>query len=360
MLIQRFLNGLIFKIPEKLLGLRTVEVVDNGHTFHGSVRLVKVEYSGESALRITVEGFSFLGSPLRMLVSVCATSAWTNIEVLNGNRAGRFPQCRNYRPVPDFPHLKSQRRQFKVNPDSVTSAGIWSTDLQVKVLPPTHYDATSLSDMMSRSYAGEPPVSIDFAPIYDKKVKRNVIHDTIASWQADTRTRLSDSTASAVERGFEDKTDLLEEYSEEYDGQFYRADDFVASVVRLYLYVARRKLNHGASEAQTAIPTFALAFGSERDTTTGITFFYPVAKFLKELRNRYLLKIGWIEFLSRPDKMQIKEKEDYKGETSDEIGFSPGIHTIIVEGSGQKCSWDLDIAAGPSTAPYHCPDTPHN
>jgi hypothetical protein len=233
--------------------------------------------------------------------------------------------------------------------------------LQVELKVGKYLGVSGFAKMMAGDYPGEPPLSLDVAPLYDNKISPNTIRRTMASWQRDTGTTLSDADASKIRRSFErkDSLSLLTNYSEQYDGQFYRADDFVQAVVRMYLFETRRKAM-GTQKSELSVRPSELrkvAYGQTSPAKTP-KFSDTVFEFLTNLRDRYLLKTGWLEFDScRDHPMGVWDGENLLGKTSDEFGFSEGIHNIKVEGIGGKCTWDLDVIPGLLPARW-CPEIP--
>lgn len=350
-------SGLIFKTPKGIEGPQVITLIEGAQTAVGSVRFVTVRLSDNSNLGVEIGGLSSIGSPIRMLISTCSFPYMTPaFSVQSGIAAGRFRECRP-RDAGE-PKAKSQRRQLSIEPTAVSPGGLWSTNLTLSFI---RRSQIPFLDSLIAGDAGDPPIVIDFAPLFETQATKQIIGSTIESWQRGTGIRLPDATVQKVRSDFIGYLPRLQEWAVAYDGLFYRADDFIASIVRLYLYTARdrsgaRQVGLRAANTSTVVGRFLMQ--QSRDPRKDGAL-YSVAKFMSDLRDHYLLKIGFIEFKSDPPRvfMNIREGGSSLGQTDDEIGFTVGKHRVLVGEGDEACPFVLDIIEGPSTTPFICRST---
>lgn len=352
-------SGVLFRPPQQLSGPQEVTVTEQGATATSLIHLLNIQFesvavrdpSKNEEVRVTVSGLSAIAMPLRMLAATCSLSWGTNLRLLNGQKAGRFPQCTS---------ISTERREYLIRSEGISPSGVWYQNVTLRRLHQRGEPADGLLDAFYGKAGDEPRIAFDVQPIFDRKVDAAAISSSIGSWQNITETKLSALLADRVRRDFNQQLSLLEQYADDFQGSLTHANDFVESVVRLYLYEVRQK----ASGKQELAGSGRFRLFAQAPRTSGYAKTmneapYKVARFLKEMRERYLLNLGWVEFRSEPARMQVREGETkFLTETADVVSFSPGRHSIVVEGFGQHCAWILDIVEGPPARAYECPGKP--
>ena len=334
-------SGLIFMAPSSTSGRQELMVTEGDTTARAAVVFLNEEMSGtlHSSWKIMLFGLRDFGSAPRLLTYTCGTYGivW---KVLNGERVGRFPQCAK----------GGERRAFALDMlprDSGSDEG--------RIVEVTYKEKLrkGLRSAVGIGADNQAFFAFDVQPNFDSTLDAKMIRSSIEAWENDVGTEISASVADEVAHEFEQAMPRIRETAEGYDGVFARAQDCLNAIIRLYLYELRRRSS--GSESTFAWGP-ALRFQSPGAGRISIItrISYSVRNFLTDLSDKYRLNFGWLEITSTPADMSVRENGKLLTETNDEISFTPGTHSIVVEGFNLRCTWTIAVIAGLPTQPYDC------
>ena len=190
-------------------------------------------------------------------------------------------------------------------------------------------------------------------PAFDRNLEKNFAESAVRSWQIDVPIRLDAAMVRYAQLAFERRSKLIVELAAQYQGTVESSDQYARFIIRRYLFEVLQEMrwHRTLAEEVATRPHLLMASLSQEPNDpppVGATMMKPVADFFHELTSDGF-RMGWLEFESSPNGMQITEAGNIVGTTLDRIGFSVGPHHVVLYESGNEmCTYDLAILPGPN------------